>query len=107
MLVGQDLVRASDAPASNSFKMAQSVQFQKYLNRINYLVFTLRAYLSFADLHQADGIRNCVSSHCGVFDGRCVKKFKVNASIYCLHMKESDQKSKGEKPNNLTTAVYY
>lgn len=47
----------------------------------------MEPYLSFADLHQIEGVGNRVPSHRGVFDSRAIEKFKAHSSVNCLHRK--------------------
>ena len=55
----------------------------------------MEPYLSFADLHQIEGIGNCVPSHCGVFDSRAIEKLKAHSSVDCLHRKQRKQNCQG------------
>lgn len=48
----------------------------------------MEPYLSFADLHQIEGVGNRVPSHRGVFDSRAIEKFKAHSSVNCLHRKQ-------------------
>ena len=43
----------------------------------------MEPYLSFADLHQIEGVGNRVPSHRGVFDSRAIEKFKAHSSVNC------------------------
>lgn len=46
-----------------------------------------RRYLSSADLHQTEGVGNCVPSHRGVSDSRAIDKLKAQTPVNCLEQK--------------------